>query len=96
MSIFQPVTTEIALQVNYDPSTKSTIAKALSHAAVAVSNNPTFMALKNEHVWLLAIAAVLRLAIFAIFPGLADLLANRVEISTPVTSFKRCEERLEC
>lgn len=35
-------------------------------------------------------AAVLRLALFTLFPGLPDLLTGRVEISTPVTSFKRC------
>src|SRR6266699_1215571 len=36
-------------------------------------------------------AAALRLALFAFFPGLPDLLTGRVEISTPVTSFKRCK-----
>lgn len=35
-------------------------------------------------------AASLRLALFTLFPGLPDLLTGRVEISTPVTSFKRC------
>ena len=35
-------------------------------------------------------AAVLRLALFTLFPGIPDLLTGRVEISTPVTSFKRC------
>ncbi|KAK5657017.1 hypothetical protein OQA88_3542 [Cercophora sp. LCS_1] len=39
-------------------------------------------------------AAVLRLALFALFPGLPDLLTGRVEISTPVTSFKRLQEGL--
>ncbi|KAK0731855.1 GPI transamidase subunit PIG-U [Lasiosphaeris hirsuta] len=39
-------------------------------------------------------AAVLRLALFTLFPGLADLLTGRVEISTPVTSFKRLQEGL--
>lgn len=34
-------------------------------------------------------AAVLRLALFTVFPGLPDLLTGRVEVSTPVTSFKR-------
>lgn len=34
-------------------------------------------------------AAVLRLGLFTLFPGLPDLLTGRVEISTPVTSFKR-------
>ena len=36
-------------------------------------------------------AAVLRLALFYLFPGLPELLVGRVEISTPVTSFKRCK-----
>ncbi|OIW26189.1 PIG-U-domain-containing protein [Coniochaeta ligniaria NRRL 30616] len=39
-------------------------------------------------------AAVLRLALFTVFPGLPDLLTGRVEISTPVTSFKRLQEGL--
>ncbi|KAJ9148738.1 PIG-U-domain-containing protein [Coniochaeta hoffmannii] len=39
-------------------------------------------------------AAVLRLALFTIFPGLPDLLTGRVEVSTPVTSFKRLQEGL--
>lgn len=36
-------------------------------------------------------AAVVRLLLFFAFPSLPDLLTGRVEISTPVTSFKRCE-----
>ncbi len=39
---------------------------------------------------LFATAAVVRLLFFS-FPGLPDLLTGRVEISTPVTSFKRCQ-----
>ncbi|KAK0745781.1 GPI transamidase subunit PIG-U [Schizothecium vesticola] len=39
-------------------------------------------------------AAVLRLALFTLFPGLPELLTGRVEISTPVTSFKRLQEGL--
>lgn len=35
-------------------------------------------------------AAALRLLLFTAFPGLPDLLTGRVEISTPVNSFKRC------
>lgn len=38
-----------------------------------------------------AAAAALRLVLFVAFPGLPDLLTGRVEISTPVTSFKRRE-----
>ncbi|KAI1392927.1 PIG-U-domain-containing protein [Hypoxylon trugodes] len=43
---------------------------------------------------LYAAAALLRLILFAFFPGLPDLLTDRVEISTPVTSFKRLQEGL--
>ncbi|KAI1196215.1 GPI transamidase component-like protein [Nemania serpens] len=39
-------------------------------------------------------AAALRLALFAFFPTLPDLLTSRVEVSTPVTSFKRLQEGL--
>lgn len=41
-------------------------------------------------------ATVLRLALFTLFPGLPDLLTGRVEVSTPVTSFKRCKLRFTC
>ncbi|KAH9892108.1 PIG-U-domain-containing protein [Xylariomycetidae sp. FL2044] len=43
---------------------------------------------------LFAAAASLRLFLFVFFPGLPSLLAGRVEISTPVTSFKRLQEGL--
>lgn len=36
-------------------------------------------------------AAALRLALFFFFPGLPELVAGRVEVSTPVNSFKRCK-----
>ncbi|KAL7266665.1 hypothetical protein RUND412_010782 [Rhizina undulata] len=39
-------------------------------------------------------AVALRLVLFAAFPSLPNLLTNRVEISTPVTSFKRLQEGL--
>jgi len=35
-------------------------------------------------------AAALRILLAVAFPGLPDLLTGRVEISTPVNSFKRC------
>lgn len=35
-------------------------------------------------------AALLRLVLFYAFPGLPELVAGRVEVSTPVNSFKRC------
>lgn len=45
--------------------------------------------------FLVIIAAVLlRLFLFTAFPALPDLLTNRVEISTPVTSYKRLKEGL--
>ncbi|KAK2623692.1 hypothetical protein QTJ16_006873 [Diplocarpon rosae] len=43
---------------------------------------------------LFATAATIRLLLFTTFPGLPDLLTGRVEISTPVTSFKRLQEGL--
>ncbi|CAK7262431.1 hypothetical protein SEPCBS57363_000018 [Sporothrix epigloea] len=43
---------------------------------------------------LFAAAAVVRLTLFTVVPGLPDLLTGRVEISTPVTSFKRLQEGL--
>ena len=45
----------------------------------------------TERACLLAAAAVLRLGLCVIFPELPNLLTSRVEISTPVTSFKRCK-----
>ena len=47
------------------------------------------MALAHKHAWLLAFAAILRLALFTLVPNLPDLLSNRVEISSPITGFKR-------
>ena len=45
---------------------------------------------RNEHKTLLyGTAALLRLALFFAFPALPEFLTGRVEISTPVTSFKR-------
>ncbi|PYH47382.1 GPI-anchor transamidase subunit GAB1 [Aspergillus saccharolyticus JOP 1030-1] len=39
-------------------------------------------------------AFVLRLLLLVLFPSLPDLLTGRVEVSTPVTSFKRLQEGL--
>lgn len=39
---------------------------------------------------LFTVAAALRLFLAVAFPALPDLLTSRVEISTPVNSFKRC------
>lgn len=48
------------------------------------------MALSREPVVYVA-AAALRLALIVLFPALPDILTGRVEISSPVCSFKRCE-----
>lgn len=48
------------------------------------------MVIDRRKVVLYGAASFLRLALFAGFPSLPVLLTGRVEISTPVTSFKRC------
>ncbi|KFX88189.1 hypothetical protein O988_09129 [Pseudogymnoascus sp. VKM F-3808] len=52
------------------------------------------MKLDKQTASLFGAAAVLRLALFTAFPTLPDTLTGRVEISTPVTSFKRLQEGL--
>jgi len=47
------------------------------------------MAIDRRKALLFGAAATLRLFLFTSFPSLPDLLTGRVEISTPVTSFKR-------
>ncbi|RXG42997.1 hypothetical protein VDGE_06132 [Verticillium dahliae] len=49
---------------------------------------------KGGKAGLFLAAAALRLVLFVGFPQLPDLLTGRVEISTPVTSFKRLQEGL--
>jgi phosphatidylinositol glycan class U len=44
----------------------------------------------HPKILLFTTAAALRLLLALTFPGLPDLLTLRVEISTPVNSFKRC------
>ena len=44
----------------------------------------------QQKVLLFGAAAAVRLLLFTVFPALPELLAGRVEVSTPVTSFKRC------
>lgn len=52
------------------------------------------MAIDSQHRLLLfGAAAAVRLLLFTLFPTLPDVLAGRVEVSTPVTSFKR---RMSC
>ena len=48
------------------------------------------MALSQNEALLYGVAAALRLILSVGFPSLPDFLAGRVEISTPVTGFKRC------
>ncbi|MCJ1285960.1 hypothetical protein MMC26_005302 [Xylographa opegraphella] len=52
------------------------------------------MAIDRRKIALVGAAAALRLVLFGAFPLLPDLLTGRVEISTPVTSFKRLQEGL--
>ncbi|MCJ1379875.1 hypothetical protein MMC17_002978 [Xylographa soralifera] len=52
------------------------------------------MSIDRRKVAVFGSAAVLRLVLFVAFPSLPDLLTGRVEISTPVTSFKRLQEGL--
>lgn len=53
-------------------------------------HNTANMALDSQEALLYGGAAALRLVLFTVFPALPSLLAGRVEVSTPVTSFKRC------
>lgn len=52
------------------------------------------MASEQQKALLFGAAAALRLLLFTAFPSLPNLLAGRVEVSTPVTSFKRLQEGL--
>lgn len=52
---------------------------------------PLNMVIDRRKVILFTSAAALRLVLFFAFPSLPVLLTGRVEISTPVTSFKRCK-----
>lgn len=53
------------------------------------------MKIDKQTASLFGAAAVLRLVLFTAFPTLPDTLTGRVEISTPVTSFKRRKCSLE-
>jgi phosphatidylinositol glycan class U len=48
----------------------------------------------QQKALLFGAAAAVRLLLFTAFPSLPNLLAGRVEVSTPVTSFKRLQEGL--
>jgi phosphatidylinositol glycan class U len=47
------------------------------------------MAVDRRKVAVFGAAFVLRLLLVCLFPSLPDLLTGRVEVSTPVNSFKR-------
>jgi GPI-anchor transamidase subunit U len=49
------------------------------------------MSIDRRKTAIFGAAAAVRLLLFTSFPALPDLLTGRVEISTPVTSFKRCK-----
>lgn len=60
------------------------------HVQVPASPSVTTMALElRRSAALFAAAAALRLLLFSAFPTLPSRLAGRVELSTPVSSFKR-------
>jgi phosphatidylinositol glycan class U len=52
------------------------------------------MSIDRRKATLFGAAAAVRLLLFTGFPGLPDLMTSRVEISTPVTSFKRCRLKI--
>ncbi|KAJ5543272.1 hypothetical protein N7535_005700 [Penicillium sp. DV-2018c] len=52
------------------------------------------MAIDRRKIAVFGAAFVLRLLLICIFPSLPDLLTGRVEVSTPVSSFKRLQEGL--
>ncbi|KAJ5580652.1 hypothetical protein N7450_006953 [Penicillium hetheringtonii] len=52
------------------------------------------MAVDRRMVGVFGAAFVLRLLLICVFPSLPDLLTGRVEVSTPVNSFKRLQEGL--
>lgn len=54
-------------------------------------HNTTKMPVDQQKALLYGGAAALRLLLSTVFPALPTLLAGRVEVSTPVTSFKRCK-----
>ncbi|KAJ5675584.1 hypothetical protein N7462_008481 [Penicillium macrosclerotiorum] len=54
----------------------------------------TAMTVDRRKVVVFGAAFVLRLLLICLFPALPDLLTGRVEVSTPVNSFKRLQEGL--
>ena len=54
------------------------------------------MSIDRRKAVLFGAAIAVRIALSAVFPSLPDLLTGRVEISTPVTSFKRRKHFKDC
>ncbi|KAF2754395.1 PIG-U-domain-containing protein [Pseudovirgaria hyperparasitica] len=52
------------------------------------------MSVQRQKLVLFGAAAAVRLLLFTAFPALPDILTGRVEVSTPVSSFKRLQEGL--
>jgi hypothetical protein len=48
------------------------------------------MPVDRRKVAVITVAVFLRILVFAFAPWLPDLLTGQVEVSTPVSSFKRC------
>ena len=60
-----------------------------AHHDLALTMTVSDMPIDRRKISVFAAAAVLRLAVFLVFPDIADLLTGQVEVSTPVSSFKR-------
>ena len=52
------------------------------------------MDLQPKTIAVFVVAAALRLSIYALFPNITTILSDQVEISTPISSFKRLQEGL--
>lgn len=48
------------------------------------------MPIDRRKAALIAAAIIGRIVVFAFFPQLPELLTGQVEVSTPVSSYKRC------
>jgi hypothetical protein len=72
-------------------SKQSSSRRHLGHGEKGYMSSPMT---QQRKIGVYAGAALLRLVLFVAFPSLPDLLTGRVEISTPVTSFKRLQEGL--
>lgn len=64
------------------------------HQQLAILHSFRPRAMDKRSISVIAGGVLLRLLLFTAFPSLPTLLGHRVEISTPVTSFKRLQEGL--